>query len=207
MKTYIYVHIFSGVIAHCYLDCFNYIHASMLFAIAIYSSKHPCIHIRVQKESPTINQQLHARSHLTPNSSLASLFDQTINGPNTTINKLQLFQSIELHGSILVAWAWSLHGFLCLTKPHSPHYLENKSTIVNFITITTHPLFFRVWSTSSFGSLDKSTLLEFHTYGYIPNAFCSQKKLAIILDPQYVKVNMFDILHLLPSNWLNLFFF
>jgi hypothetical protein len=115
MRTY--VHIFSGVIAHSLPWLVIHIQASMLFAIAIYSSKYPCIHhIQVQKESPTINQQLHARSHWTPNSLAKSLWS-TLNGPNTTINKLQLFQSIELHGSILVAWAWSLHGFLCLTKP------------------------------------------------------------------------------------------
>lgn len=102
MRTY--VHIFSGVIAHSLPWLVIHIQASMLFAIAIYSCKHPCIHhIQVQKESPTINQQLHARSHWTPNS-LASLFDQpsmdpTLQSTNCNFfNQLSCMDQYWLHG-------------------------------------------------------------------------------------------------------------
>jgi hypothetical protein len=117
------------------------------FAIVIYSFKtHMYPYSSAKRKSPTINQQLHASSYWTPNS-LASLFDQPINGPNTTIKQIcNFFNQLSCMGMII---AWVLVPY----QAHSAHYLENKSTIVNFITINTYPLFFRMWSTSSFGSL------------------------------------------------------
>jgi hypothetical protein len=124
----------------------------MLFAIAIYSSKHPSSHIQVQKESPTINQQLHARSHWTPNS-LASLFDQPSMDPTLQSTNCTFFNQLSCMDQYIGCMGMIITWVLVPYQAHSAHYLESKSTIVNFITITTHPLFFRVWSTSSFGSL------------------------------------------------------
>lgn len=115
MRTY--VHIFSGVIAHSfaligypYTSFYVVCNCTIFFQTPMYPSYSSA------KGKPHYQSTTTCKILLDSKFFGKSLWS-TINGPNTTINKLQLFQSIELHGSILVAWAWSLHGFLCLTKP------------------------------------------------------------------------------------------
>ncbi len=142
----IYVPVLSGVIAHCYLDCLTIYTFLCCLQLWYTLSKHPCIHIQVQKESPTINQQTTCKIPLD-----SKLFGKSIwsNHQWTQHYNQQIcnfFNQLSCMGMII---AWVLVPY----QAHSAHYLENKSTIVNFITINTYPLFFRMWSTSSFGSL------------------------------------------------------
>jgi hypothetical protein len=142
---------FSGVIAHSYLDCLSiYKLLCCLQLRYILPNTHVYIFKCKRKAPLSINNYIQDPIRLQTLWQVSLINHQWTQHYNQQIATFSInwvaWIDIGCMGMII---AWVLVPY----QAHSAHYLESKSTIVNFITITTHPLFFRVWSTSSFGSL------------------------------------------------------